>query len=254
MEAKLENFCCVFVAIKPCFTQSPQVIIKTVFKYKQNVIYKFKTGFLTYLYILFLHISNAVIPAVLGLTAAAILAVSACFCARRIRARNKKLNNDAGLSFQPPRRPTAVRSPSGQQTHYLKKSPSPTATKPLPGTLLTPSEPVLPHHPIHSKYIEENEISPKNSVMSSEIEVTDIEPSINDEIDNGKLGSLVFKLRYLTDRNALVVSVVRCRGLPGKTNTNSEIPAGANGKVPNATDPYVKLQLLPEKQHKVKTR
>lgn len=77
---------------------------------------------------------------------------------------------------------------------------------------------------------------------------------MNDEIEYGKLGSLVFKLRFLTERNALVVSVVRCRGLPGKPNANAEIPAGANGKVQNATDPYVKLQLLPEKQHKVKTR
>lgn len=196
------------------------------------------------------------VPAVLGLTAAAILAVSACFCARRIRARNKKANNDAGLSFQPPRRPTAVRSPSGQQTHYLKKSPSPTATKPLPGTLLTPSEPVVPQQPppIQSKYMEENEISPKNNVNGNEIEATHIETPMNDEIEYGKLGSLVFKLRFLTERNALVVSVVRCRGLPGKPNANTEIPAGANGKVQNATDPYVKLQLLPEKQHKVKTR
>lgn len=29
---------------------------------------------------------------------------------------------------------------------------------------------------------------------------------------------------------------------------------GSNGKTQTATDPYVKLQLLPEKQHKVKTR
>lgn len=192
------------------------------------------------------------VPAVLGLTAAAILAVSACFCARRIRARNKKTNTDSGLSFQPPRRPTAVRSPSGQQTHYLKKSPSPTATKPLPGTLLTPSEPQPPPPPIQSKYTEENEISPKN--VGNEIEPTDMETPMSDEIEYGKLGSLVFKLRFLTERNALVVSVVRCRGLPGKPNTNADIPAGANGKVQNATDPYVKLQLLPEKQHKVKTR
>nr|CAH7728323.1 unnamed protein product [Callosobruchus chinensis] len=56
------------------------------------------------------------------------------------------------------------------------------------------------------------------------------------------LGQLVFKLRYKTDKNALIVSVVRCRDLPAKdTNLGS-------------SDPYVKLQLLPDKQHKVKTR
>lgn len=40
----------------------------------------------------------------------------------------------------------------------------------------------------------------------------------------------------------MIVSVVKCRDLPAKD--------------PNvgSSDPYVKLQLLPEKQHKVKTR
>lgn len=48
--------------------------------------------------------------------------------------------------------------------------------------------------------------------------------------------------RYKHDKNALIVSVVRCRDLPAKD--------------PNlgSSDPYVKLQLLPDKQHKVKTR
>lgn len=74
-----------------------------------------------------------------------------------------------------------------------------------------------------------------------------------DTQEYGKLGSLIFKLRYLTDRNALVVSVVRCRGLPYK-NVLEDLPNGTNGKNQTATDPYVKLQLLPDKQHKVKTR
>ncbi|KPJ20865.1 Synaptotagmin-4, partial [Papilio machaon] len=46
--------------------------------------------------------------------------------------------------------------------------------------------------------------------------------------------------RYEKEKSALVVSVVSCQGLPGRE------PAGP--------DPYVKLQLLPDKQHKVKTR
>lgn len=75
----------------------------------------------------------------------------------------------------------------------------------------------------------------------------------NDSHEYGKLGSLVFKLRYLIDRNALVVSVIRCRGLPYK-NVTDDAPNGMNGKTQTATDPYVKLQLLPDKQHKVKTR
>lgn len=199
---------------------------------------------------------STVVPAVLGVTAAAILAVTACFCARRIRAQNKKLTNDTSLPFQPPRRPTAVRSPSGQPTHYLKKSPSPTGgTKPLPGLLLTPSEPLPPTPigppPTNTKYTEENEVNlPKNGGDPGTADTP------TDDREYGKLGTLVFKLRYLTDKNGLVVSVVRCRGLPGKPIDGGagDLPSGTNGKIQNATDPYIKLQLLPEKLQKVKTR
>lgn len=192
----------------------------------------------------------SVVPAILGLTAAAILAVTACFCSRRIRTRNKKVNLEQNnITFQPTRRPTAVRSPSGQPPHYLKKSPSPTATKPLPGTLLSPVQSV--------KYSEENE-TPKNATVTADVDNHNNNgDALNDNgVDNGKLGSLVFKLRYLADRNALVVSVVRCRGLPEKQHIvrNGDASNGLNGKVQPSTDPYVKLQLLPEKQHKVKTR
>lgn len=61
--------------------------------------------------------------------------------------------------------------------------------------------------------------------------------------ENGKdtLGQLVFKLRYVNEQNALVVTVVNCKGLPAREQ--------------NATsDPYVKLNLLPDKQHQAKTR
>jgi len=49
-------------------------------------------------------------------------------------------------------------------------------------------------------------------------------------------------IRYSFDKNALVVTVNRCENLPAKDSTAK------------SSDPYVKLQLLPEKQHKVKTR
>lgn len=187
--------------------------------------------------------------------------------------------------YQPKRRTTAVRSPSsqpGQGPHYLKKSPSPTSTKPLPGSLSPTTETYNNNHGTAtlstppsvktqaititpSNYSEENEIQRKavvnicerngngngNVGQSLETSVTSIDS--NDAQDYGKLGSIVFKLRYLIDRNALVVSVIRCRGLPYKT-LNDELPNGMNGKSQTASDPYVKLQLLPDKQHKVKTR
>ena len=196
----------------------------------------------------------------MGLTLAAILAVAACFCARRVRRQNKKYNPEAAFPFQPPPKATrAVRSPSGTTSHYLKKSPSPTTIKSLPG--VQPSTDPMPPQTTTTKYSAESEIS--KSIVSN----NDLKSPDQDHIDGeyGKLGTLVFKLRYLIDRNALVVSVVRCRGLPSRNMNGSLISSTdsanigqlqANGKTQaaTATDPYVKLQLLPDKQHKVKTR
>lgn len=194
---------------------------------------------------------------------------TAFFCSRRIRQRNGRKNHEP-VAYQPKKR-TAVRSPSGihqQAPHYLKKSPSPTTiTKPLPGTLSPTTE--IPQNtavtipssqvktqsismPPSSKYSEENEIQAKIIERNGQMD-TSIGSDIGDTQECGKLGSLVFKLRYLLDRNALVVSVIRCRALPYKA-VNDELSNGINGKSQSATDPYVKLQLLPEKQHKVKTR
>lgn len=69
---------------------------------------------------------------------------------------------------------------------------------------------------------------------TKEKEVTEEKPT--------QLGQLHFRLRYNSEKHALLVTIVRCSDLPARDpNTGS-------------SDPYVKLQLLPEKQHKVKTR
>lgn len=52
------------------------------------------------------------------------------------------------------------------------------------------------------------------------------------------LGKLHFKLKYNYEKRALCLIIIRCTDLPIKES---------NG----ALDPYVKMQLLPEKQHKV---
>lgn len=57
-----------------------------------------------------------------------------------------------------------------------------------------------------------------------------------------KLGQLYFKVRHIVEKSTLNITVVRCQGLPARdSNVGS-------------SDPYVKLQLLPDKHHKVKTR
>lgn len=48
--------------------------------------------------------------------------------------------------------------------------------------------------------------------------------------------------RHNVEKSTLIITVVRCQGLPARdSNVGS-------------SDPYVKLQLLPDKHHKVKTR
>lgn len=196
------------------------------------------------------------------MTLAAILAVAACFCARKIRRQQKKSYPDtiqsSTIPFQTPRPTKAIRSPNGSQTHYLKKSPSPTSAKApeITSSIATQQAPI--------KYSEENELSKIASYSNNDSLKS---PDTEQEHEFGKLGTLVFKLRYINDRNALVVSVVRCRGLPSRNvnsmnvnvtsvDSNNVGQLQMNGKIqtPTAVDPYVKLQLLPEKQHKVKTR
>ncbi|XP_076356660.1 synaptotagmin-4-like [Tachypleus tridentatus] len=67
------------------------------------------------------------------------------------------------------------------------------------------------------------------------------EKEIINEHDS-KLGKLHFRLRYSAEKQSLLVTIVQCTHLPPK-----DLNKGTS-------DPYVKLLLLPDKQHKVKTR
>lgn len=69
-------------------------------------------------------------------------------------------------------------------------------------------------------------------------EKTEREKNHGTENNKGDMGQLVFKLRYVNEQNALGVTVVNCKGLPARATS----------------DPYVKLKLLPDKQHQAKTR
>ncbi|XP_076231771.1 synaptotagmin 4 isoform X1 [Calliopsis andreniformis] len=176
----------------------------------------------------------------------------------RRRREHTKLNSDKSLAFRPPhRKPTAVKSP-GSTSHYLKKSPSPTGpAKSPPGSGGQTPSPTgsQPSNSSQSRTPQgtgtpaqtpsgEVALSIENERDKAEIENNEkMEREKNHTAENNKdnLGQLVFKLRYISEQNALRVTVVNCKGLPAREQ--------------NATsDPYVKLKLLPDKQHQVKTR
>ncbi len=63
-----------------------------------------------------------------------------------------------------------------------------------------------------------------------------------DELKMAQLGTINFSIDYDKQKTALVVTIIKACDLPVKdVNTDS-------------SDPYIKLQLLPDKRHKVKTR
>lgn len=215
-------------------------------------------------------VEEATSPAFVGICVGSVflvvtLAAVSCVCYRRRSAVKLQGSQRRGQGVDknlPLKKSPAVRSPSsGPAGPILKKSPSPTGTKsPLgqkspssQGGLTPPTEVgrsisdssaregrsvtggSKQQHADNDKEKEAG-ISPTSEeiVEIKEKEVTEEKPT--------QLGQLHFRLRYNSEKHALLVTIVRCADLPARDpNTGS-------------SDPYVKLQLLPEKQHKVKTR
>lgn len=181
----------------------------------------------------------------------------------RRRREHTKLSMDKSLAFRPPhRKTTAVKSP-GSTSHYLKKSPSPTGpAKSPPGSGGQTPSPTGSQPSQHSNNPSSQPRTPSGNgtpvqtpgevtmTIENEKDKAEFESSekaergglINGDTNKCGLGQLVFKLRYQADQNALVVTVVKCKGLPARGHQNV------------TSDPYVKLQLLPDKQDRVKTR
>jgi len=127
------------------------------------------------------------------------------------------------LSF---RKPAPVTIP--EKATYLKKSPSPTENKALPGSSTT-----------NSGRGDELTLSLVEEARKSLEHQKPVERS---EGENESKPNISFTAKYSFEKTALIVSIKNCTQLPPSDIVN------------NLSDPYVKLQLLPEKQHKVKTR
>ncbi|KAH6938736.1 hypothetical protein HPB50_012217 [Hyalomma asiaticum] len=208
------------------------------------------------------------------------LAAVSCACYRRRGVAQSKgpaqrRHPDKNL---PLKKSSAVRSPSsGPAGPILKKSPSPTGGSKSPlggggnrspssqGGLTPPTE--TARSICESATKEVRAVVPAAAAASTtsaavvastarahaDGDKKDVSPPAAEDVADTKekevteekptqLGQLHFRLRYNSEKHALLVTIVRCSDLPARDpNTGS-------------SDPYVKLQLLPEKQHKVKTR
>jgi len=145
------------------------------------------------------------------------------------------------------RKPTPVTIPE-KSGHYLKKSPSPTEHRSPPGEATDgggqSSDTAV--SPLNECSQKDMIITPQQTNNNHDEEETCVDKGTVDKGNNNtaetKLGKLFFTVKYSFEKNALVVTVNKCMNLPAKDCQNK------------SSDPYVKLQLLPEKQHKVKTR
>lgn len=183
-----------------------------------------------------------------------ILAICLCVC-YYFKSKNKKKQHAFGIKksyfkdrISKPKNPTHVSNPS--KGHYLKKSPSPTGHKSPPGHPLSANGSTITEEYSQRKPLltQTGELpsgdygDPSQEVCATLRRSSSghvFEPSTE---SNQILGTLHCTIRYSFDKNALVVTVNRCENLPAKDSSAK------------SSDPYVKLQLLPEKQHKVKTR
>jgi len=204
----------------------------------------------------------SVLGALLGLA----LVLLVCYCLKTRNNGKKKQNHSFGLrgknyfrdrlTGNKPMRcnPTPVSNPS--KGHYLKKTPSPTGAKSPPGIHNGGPVEVESRKSLLTNNVTNGDsiiLSGQDSVdgtvasSASQMVGTLRRSSSGHILDvttdaNQVLGMLHCTIRYSFDKNALVVTVNSCENLPAKDSTAK------------SSDPYVKLQLLPEKQHKVKTR
>ncbi|XP_066581030.1 synaptotagmin-4 [Prorops nasuta] len=190
--------------------------------------------------------------------ASLVCAVAMTWLLCRRRREHMKLQSEKSVAFRPPhRKPTAVKSP-GSNTHYLKKSPSPTGIgKSPPGSGAQTPSPTGSHassNPGSKTRTPQDNNSPVQTPFAETtltIESDKAEIEKNEKVERGKLGAegsrdglgeLVFVVRYMNEYGTLVVTVVKCKDLPARGQENA------------TCDPYVKLLLLPAKEHRVKTR
>ena len=154
---------------------------------------------------------------------------------------NSPTGNLVGVTSVPVERPAnfkkpqskAVKSPS---SNYLKKSPSPTGSK-SPPQQPNQSQSESDRQEVTAKNDETASRDSENASCSDNTSTSRLDQD-DSSVGEFKLGKLQFCLKYNYEKHAISVSMIKCMSLPGKNTINT----------------YVKLQLLPDKKHKVSRR
>ncbi|MBN3310042.1 SYT11 protein, partial [Amia calva] len=125
-------------------------------------------------------------------------------------------------------------SPRWQQQQHLQLA---TSTQPQPAPQEQPAQSRIERElPIRADY------SCLESSSESNSNDTSVTPSPFTPAEGPGLGELSLAVDYNFPKKALVVTIVGARGLPGVDEQSG------------SSDPYVKMTILPEKKHRVKTR
>jgi len=201
--------------------------------------------------------SNVPVPAMIGVICGSAVFVAGVMLSVCIYARRRKRTIAGGMPIKQFLLPKDVKPvisfKSAAGPGGLKKSPSP---------VLSPEQSFYQARPDSTDFHPNQRLSPEGGNVMHEVAKTSLDEvnkiRLEEGVDVTKAagdgqeacqGLLNFTLRYNFDKNALQVVIVGAQGLPARPMESPDSETGTT-----LLDPYVKLQLLPEKQHKVKTR
>ncbi|KAK3602773.1 hypothetical protein CHS0354_027771 [Potamilus streckersoni] len=174
------------------------------------------------------------------------LSVTAYKCYRRRVMRNAQ--NRLSSAIKKGLKESSSSKKSAARGHVVMKTSKGTSPISPPDPSSGPFEKIPP-----GSFSIRTEIDPARDHMKSDVVVADEKDGDTPEKEeklrerpivekSPYLGSLEFSVEYETQKSALLVTIIRVRDLPPRDPSQG------------GSDPYVKLQLLPEKKHKCKTR
>ncbi|KAH3840508.1 synaptotagmin-4-like [Dreissena polymorpha] len=206
------------------------------------------------------HLSVFTIIAICAVTVVSLVLITAvaykCYRRRQLRNANNRLSSaiKKGLRETPSSSKRSSRSSSVVKVTKATSPISPSDHLTGPGEKLSPGSFSMrpdnmdsPHHlggkiSPETSHHTEYEKGDRTPEKDENAKLKDYAQSFSDKSEPKYRGALNFSLEYDHDKTALLVNIMSLVDLPPRDPSTG------------GCDPYVKLQLLPEKRHKCKTR